>query len=115
MLEEIDTLPRAQREVPVIDRDREAGIRQHGSNVRGGIILPLQIMRVPIVTFGDEPLHECLQIGAGGWVPVLAHHQRGAGMLHEQKAHPFVYTPVTQLGAHHFRNIMQSFIVRGDF
>ena len=93
MFEEVDTLPRAQREVPIIHRDREAGIRQHGTDVGGGVVGSFKVVGVPIVGFGHKVLHEGLEVGAGGGVPVFVEGQRSAGVRQKEETHPFADIP----------------------
>lgn len=81
MLEDINSLPGAQRKIAFIHRDGQAGVSQHGADVRSRIVGAFQIVSVPTVPFGDEALHKRLQICAGGWVPVFADDKRCAGML----------------------------------
>ena len=75
MLEDINPLPCAQGQNSRIYRDRQAGIRQHSADVGSGVVGTFQVVGVPAISFRDEALHESLQVGAGGWVPVFADDQ----------------------------------------
>ena len=115
MLEDVNPLPGSQGEIPIVHRDGQAGIRQHGADVGSRIVGTLQIVRVPGLSFRDEALHESFQVGTGGRVPVFADDQRGAGMRQEQEAHAFVHIPVPQLRADRIGDVVQSLTVGGDF
>lgn len=75
VFEDVDTLPCPEREIAVVHRDGEACIGEHGADVGSGVVGTLQIVRVPAVPFGNEALHKCPEVGAGGGVPILADDQ----------------------------------------
>ncbi len=93
MLEQVDALPGPQAELPIVDRDGQADRGQYGADMSRGIIRAFQPVVVPGLIFRDQPVNEFFQILFGGWVVVLADHERGAGMGQEQVAHPLAYTP----------------------
>lgn len=97
VLKNVHALPGSEREVAVIHWNGEAGIRQHGADVRGGVIGSFEVVGVPFVSFGDEAFHERLQIGAGGRVPVLADDEGSAGMLQKEETHAFANAPILEL------------------
>ena len=115
MLENVNPLPGTQRQIPIIDRNGQAGIRQHGADVGSSIVIAFQCMRVPAISFRDEAFHKRFQVGAGGRIPVFAHHQRGAGVRQEQKAQAFAHVPIQQMRADSFGDIVQSFTLGRDF
>ena len=77
----------------------------------GGIVGTFQIVGVPRIPFGDNSLHECFQIGTGGGVPVFAQYERGTCMLEKKKAHTLLDSPLAQLSADRFGNIVKSLTV----
>ena len=97
MLEDVHSLPGSQGEVAIIHGDGEAGIGQHGADVRGRIVGSFQVVGVPTVPFGNEAFHIGFQVGAGSWIPILVYDQGSAGMLQKQKAHPLLDIPLFQL------------------
>lgn len=115
MLKNIDSLPCPQGQLSIIDWNRHAGVGQHRTDVRRGIVGSFEIMCVPSVLFGNKAFHERFKIGAGGWVPVFAHNQRGARMLDEEEAHTFLHSPATQLRANKIGDIMKPLAMSGDF
>ena len=93
MLEQEDTLPGAQAEPAVIDRDGKAGLGQGGPDVRGGIVCPFQCVPVPALVFGHFAFVEGFHIRLGGGIIALADGQRGAGMRDVQEAQTFMDIP----------------------
>jgi len=79
--------------------------------VGGGVVGPFQVMGVPALSLGNKALHEGLQVGAGGGIPVFTEDQRGAGVRQEKIAHAFLHVPIAQLGSYEFGDIMQSLAV----
>ena len=107
VLEDVNPLPCSERQVPVIYWDGQAGIRQHGADVRCGVVGSFEVMGVPPVPFGDEALHEGFQISAGGWVPVFADDQRCAGVLQKEETHAFANTPIFELRADNSGDVLK--------
>ena len=84
MLEYIDSLPRPQSHPAANDRDREIGLGQRGSDVRGHVIRAFGVMAITGIVLGSEPLKEIGKIQSYIGIGVLLDHQRGGSVLNEQ-------------------------------
>ena len=94
VFEQVDALPGAQAELAMINGDTQAGVRQHGAHMRGGVVGSLQGMANPCLAFGDQVLQKSLQVFPGGRIVVFTDHQGGAGMRHVKKTHALLNTPL---------------------
>src|ERR1041384_7827914 len=87
VLKDIDSLPSPQRQVTIIHWNDQTRVREHTADVRGRIVGSFQIVCIPRISFRHEMLHESLQVGTRGGVPVFTEDERSAGVRQEQKAH----------------------------
>ena len=75
MLEQIDTLPRAEGHSPADDGNAQAGLRERCTNVRGHIIRALGAMAITGIALRCDPLEIVREIEQDVWIGVLLNHQ----------------------------------------
>jgi hypothetical protein len=114
VLEQADALPGAQAELPILDRDGQVGVGEHGPDVGGAVVGAFQVVLVPGLAVGRQLFHESLQVGPGAGIVILADEQRGAGVRQVQEAHPFLHSPGLQALGDGLGEGIQPFPVGGN-
>ena len=76
VLEEINTLPSAERQPAADDRDREADIGQSGADVGRHVVGPLIVMGVEARRLGRDAVEESFEVGP---------HVKGGVFLDQQR------------------------------
>ena len=84
VLEEVDALPRAQREMAVEDGNRKLHLSQGSFEVGRHVIRAFRVMLVGAVFRGD-PVEVCLQVDAYGRVGVFLDQERRGGVPAEDR------------------------------
>src|SRR6185312_6974167 len=84
MLEEIDRLPRAERQMAAFDRYSDLRLRQRRPQMGGHVVGALGAMPVAAGRLRGDGLEEGLQVGAYLRVRVLLDNERRRGVRTEQ-------------------------------
>jgi hypothetical protein len=88
MLEQIDTLPGAERRLAIDDRDGQLHLRQRRAQMRRHVIGPFVVVCIARGIFGRELLEKGLQIGPHLPGRVLLDQQRRRGVPAEYGEQP---------------------------
>lgn len=88
MLEQVDSLPCAERQPAMVYRDAELRLRQRGANVRSHVVGPFGGMPVEARIIGYQPLEEIGQIDNYVRIGVFLDHQRRRGVLAKNGQEP---------------------------
>src|SRR5437660_4948606 len=83
MLEDKHTLPRAELQTAIGNRNYFAGTRQRHSNVRGRIIRAFGSVNEIVALFRNEPFEKFVQISARRTIGVFEDDKTRAGVLQE--------------------------------
>jgi hypothetical protein len=84
MLDQIDALPGAERELSPKHRDVQRDAREHRLHVRGHIVRPLGLMH-PRCARGREVIESRQKIGANIGIRILLNDQRSGGVPQVQE------------------------------
>lgn len=77
MLEEINALPRPERQSAIQQRDGELDLSERGAKVRRHVVKALVIMGVGTRVFGGDPSKIGFQIGSNLGRRIFLHEQGG--------------------------------------
>lgn len=88
MLEEIDSLPGAKQQTPVLHRNRELGLGQRRSDMGGHVVRPFGRMTVERRVFGHQTAEESLQIPLHVGIGILLNRQGSGGVTAEKSEQP---------------------------
>lgn len=77
MLEEIDSLPGAKQQTPVLHRNRELSLGQRRSDMGGHVVRPFGRVAVERRVFRNQTAEESLQIPLNVRVGVLLYGEGG--------------------------------------
>ena len=92
VLPEVDALPHAEVAAATRNGYAERTGCQNAAHMRGHIIRTLIHVTKYRIAIGHEPGHEAFQIRPHLGIGVLAQHQRGTGVVHENKANTGLYS-----------------------
>src|SRR5258707_509270 len=85
MLEQVYTLPGAQRESSVVDRNGKLRLCESGADVRGHVVGTFSRMPIQVRVFRDKAREEIGQVGNHVRIGVLLNHQRRRSVLAENR------------------------------
>ena len=77
MLEQVNALPRPERQSPIQQRDGELDLSERGSKVGRHVVKALVIMGVGARVFGRDPCKIGFQIGSNLGRRIFLHEQGG--------------------------------------
>ena len=80
MLEDEDSLPCAERELPCDDRYHLARASDRHSQMAGGVVRTFKRVRVGWVVFRRNFIEPCVKVLARAGVCIFVDHEAGAGM-----------------------------------
>ena len=111
VLEEIDTLPAAERRARIRDGNRQRDSGERSLDVRGHVFGTLGIVRDPAhrrrIGRRDQSAKELFQIPAHGRVGILLNAQRTGRMLNEQRQQPFLHRALLHEPSHVLRELIK--------
>ena len=88
MLEEVDALPRAEREAPGAHGNSEGGLGERCLDVRRHVVGPLGAVDEERIALGHESLEEGEEVALHVGVGVLLDEERGGGVAAEDGGEP---------------------------
>src|SRR5262245_42837394 len=91
MLEEINSLPRAEHELPADERYREMHLRERGANMRGHIVRAFVIVGISGRILRRELREERFEIGAHFGRGILLNEERCGGVPAKECQQSFAY------------------------
>lgn len=83
VLEDIQTLPRAERQASGYERNCETGLRQRGTDMRGHVVRSFRHVTEANCVFGNEMLEEISHVERHVGICVLLNHKRTGRVLDE--------------------------------
>ena len=89
---QVDSLPGSQTEPSAHNRHTERTVSQNRAHMGWHIVGPFCGMLEFRIAVGHATRHESLEIPAHRRIGVLAQHQRGTGVVHENKANTGLYS-----------------------
>src|SRR5436190_24271016 len=84
MLEQIDALPRTEREATVDKRNRKLHGGQCSADVRWHVVRPLVAMAEELVAIDNEPGEETFEVSAHVRIGILLHDETGGSMANKE-------------------------------
>jgi hypothetical protein len=104
VLEEIDALPRAERQIPADNRNGKMRLRQRGAYMRRHVVRTFGIVLVHR-RFRRDALEISFHVGANGRVGILLNEQRRRGVAAEDRHESGLATLRLEKSAHLARHI----------
>ena len=113
VLPQIDPLPRAERETPILKRNRKGRRRESRLDMGRHVVGTLERMREVRIVLRYETVEPPFQVTASGWIRVLLDREAGGGVLHHESAQPFPDHDVGHHGLDTVRELEQLLPRRG--
>ena len=114
MLEQIDSLPGAQRKPAFVYGNGQVCLCERGAYVRRHVVRAFHGMAIEPLVFWSDAREEVVQVADYVGVSVLLNYERGGSMLHEYRkqtgAHSALFHPGRDLPSY----VVQTFAACGD-